>query len=269
MELNTIVRYYYQISFSLNSLFSRNFIPIPPKAYGISRFTHTSTTQSSAVFSRFHGTSLEEKLADEIIGETLSLHCLQLRGRTTARSLTTPQSSAVFSQKHGTTLDQIIPNICSNTLIDSDSKQPMSLNSSSSSIPEEFSFAESRLHRRTLHRQFISSLTSNIQFRHECLLQTDVSDATLIYFSSLMFEEEFIARVIEKVLREAPKLRVFMMLNKMTSTTESVDKRESSGTTKLRKLVFHHLLHVEMSWQKAASDSLKNACVYVYRVEEG
>ncbi|CAD7930157.1 unnamed protein product, partial [Amoebophrya sp. A25] len=51
-----------------------------------------------------------------------------------------------------------------------------------------------------------------IEFRCDNILTTDVSDATVVFYSSLMFDEEFIDKMAVKISRECTKLRYLITL---------------------------------------------------------
>eukprot|EP00392_Amoebophrya_sp_AT5.2_P014028 g14164.t1 len=114
------------------------------------------------------------------------------------------------------------------------------------------------------------------EFRHANILEADLSDATVVFFSSLMFDVCFVERVALKLARESLKLRYLVLLTELNLGV-GLMKMDVSGGSEPSALLRNSGLELvgsyqlEMGWsdKNAKHPQLAKQPVYVYAVAAG
>ncbi|CAD7926709.1 unnamed protein product [Amoebophrya sp. A120] len=89
--------------------------------------------------------------------------------------------------------------------------------------------------------------TKSFEFRHADFLQTNLSDATLIYTCSACFSPELLDMLHTKVVKECPKLRYLISVRRLSLHT--VSKKPPPGLEDSRKLLVEKFVDdAKFSW---------------------
>ncbi|CAD7973826.1 unnamed protein product, partial [Amoebophrya sp. A120] len=112
-------------------------------------------------------------------------------------------------------------------------------------------------------------------FRHENMFHARMSDATIVFFSSLMFSDPAIEKMAAKILTECPNLRFFVLLSELPLSLCAAgvgrdDAGENKAETTTRcfpywEMVSSHNLAMGWSDKTPTHSKLGLQPVYVYR----
>ncbi|CAD7928142.1 unnamed protein product [Amoebophrya sp. A25] len=109
----------------------------------------------------------------------------------------------------------------------------------------------------TSNQEDATTLADRMELRCEDVAKTDVSDATLVFFCCVVFEEEVVHRVAQRLLEGATKLRYLMLTQKLA--IEGLRAPQPFAQERRFALVDRWCL--PMSWTSENGGNM----VYVYR----